>query len=132
MDNQIYEEMKDLEMETGESVNTNLTPPPTPAVTNPPTGTLIEGLNPPPSRTIFFPQISPQVNQHPQSTSSSAQSTNHPRATRNSTAIVNHPRRRDQRQQPPVRRCLLHLVPRCPLCTRSPHNRHPRIMKKFE
>ena len=104
--------MKDLEMET-ESININLTTLPTPAVTNPTTGTLMEGLNP--------PESSPQENQYQQSTSSSAQSTNLPRATRNPTAIVNHPRRH-QRQQPPIRRCLLHLVQRC---TRNPHNRHP-------
>ena len=105
----VFNEMRSLEMETDTGENPLLTPPATPSTpatpapnpfatpTAPATGILIEGLNPPPT---------------PSSHVSSNPTTNNHQARRNS-AIANHPARHPTYTP---RRCLLHLVPRCPVC----------------
>ena len=118
---EVYTEMKDLEMDAsnGENSGPLPTPPATPAtpispVCNPPTAVLIEGLNPPPSQqTTFFPatatsnrQLRPHRRQH--------------------SNIVNHPNRQPAHMP---RRCLMHLVPRCPLCCRN-LNRNTRFFRQ--
>ena len=106
-----------------------LSPPPTPSPLIQPiprTGVLIEGLNPPPPRppTTLPPTAAAQTNREQ----------SHPPRPRNpnSSAIVNHPRRFNHTHRPPSanRRCLLHLIPRCPICFNRNHNRNPRFLRQ--
>ena len=71
---------------------------------------LIPGLDPPPTANPP-PQPLPTPSAAP---------------TRQSN-IVNNPRRPHQNQ---TRRCLLHLVMRCPVCYQVPHQRNPRIFRQ--
>ena len=101
---------------------------------------LIPGLDPPPTANPP-PQPLPTPSAAPTRQSNivnipSAASTRQSNIVNNATPsaaptrqsnIVNNPRRPHQYQ---ARRCLLHLVMRCPVCYRVPHQRNPRIFRQ--
>ena len=81
-------------------------------------GTLIPGLPPPPTN----PATNIQNETPPAPPTRQTQ-------RRNGSAIANPPRRSNQ-TNPTTRRCLIHLVVRCPICFRTPHHRNPRFFRQ--
>ena len=101
---EVYEEMSSLEMEVEDR-----------------TGVLIPGLDPP-------PPPPPAVSAPPPTTATTTTAQNTQQARRSN--IVNPPRRNTMPPPNNHRRCLLHLVMRCPVCFRAPHHRNPRILRQ--
>ena len=95
-------------------------------------GTLIPGLPPPPTNPATNlatnpatnPTMTPATNpaMHPATNPANNSQT---LQWRSGSAIANHPRRNNT-----PRRCLIHLVVRCPICFRTPHHRNPRFFRQ--
>ena len=109
MSEEIYMEMETLETETlGREAE----------------GILIPGLPPPPTNPANNSATNNTTNQPtnpPTNSTSNIQ-------RRNGSAIANAPRRINQPQPP--RRCLIHLVVRCPICYRTANHRNPRFFRQ--
>ena len=100
----VYEEMSTLEMEVEER-----------------TAILIPGLDPPPPP--------PAVSAPPPTTATTNTTRDTQQPTTRSSNISNPPRRNTMPNNS-NRRCLIHLVMRCPVCFRAPHHRNPRILRQ--
>ena len=103
---EIYSEMETLESEG--TLIPGLPPPPTNPSTNPATDLAMNPTMTPATHPATNPAINSQNIQR-----------------RSGSAIVNNPRRNNT-----PRRCLIHLVVRCPICFRTPHHRNPRFFRQ--
>ena len=92
-------------------------------------GTLIPGLPPPPTNPATNLTMNPPTDPAMNPTSTPATNDNMNPANnfqrRSGSAITNNPRRNNT-----PRRCLIHLVVRCPICFRTPHHRNPRFFRQ--
>ena len=89
--------------------------------------TLIPGLPPPPTNPATSPTMNPaNLTTNPTSTPATNQNTNTANnyQRRSGSAITNNPRRNTPR------RCLIHLVVRCPICSQTPHHCNPRFFRQ--
>ena len=114
MSEEVYMEMETLETETlGREAGE---------------GVLIPGLPPPPTNPATNPANNPTSNHATNSPTNTPTNPTSNLQRRNGSAIVNTPRRINQPQPP--RRCLIHLVVRCPICFRTSHHRNPRFFRQ--